>query len=459
MSKHSSLDETIAAAGYAQILLKLKDSDLIRAARLKIADKPSSAALATAASSLQAAEDSLQNFFILPNEAQVNFLMASARRTASPAAERLKSGPRRKVRIYPHLGLAFGFANATGVAALETNANVESVMQAPQLSLIRPVSSQSAKPPKTTTWAIKRLKGDRLWAAGYTGKGVLVGHLDTGVDGVHPALVDAIGAFAEFDMAGNQVDGAAPHDSGEHGTHTAGAIVGRPIGKGAFGMAPQAKLASAMVIEGGQVVERILGGMEWVVSQGIHILSMSLGLRGYTPAFQALTDSLRAANILPIFAAGNEGPNTSRSPGNYANVLSVGAMDSDDTVPDFSSSEQFSRADNPLVPDLVAPGVDILSCIPGNSYATTSGTSEATPYVAGLAAMLLQAKPSATADELQKAIQDSCVLPASMQQARADRGVPDAVVAFEKLTGQPLPAAVAISGAVRGRSRTPQGQG
>src|SRR5204863_1085458 len=100
------------------------------------------------------------------------------------------------------------------------------------------------------------------------------------------------------------------------------------------------------------------------------------------------------------FAVGNEGPNTSRSPGNYANVLSIGAMDDRDRVADFSSSQRFQRDTNPLVPDLVGPGVGVLSCIPNNGYAEMDGSSMATPHIAGLAALLLQASPDATADQL-----------------------------------------------------------
>ena len=112
-----------------------------------------------------------------------------------------------------------------------------------------------------------------------------------------------------------------------------------------------------MVIEGGQVIDRILSGMDWMIGEGVRIMSMSLGLRGYSPAFQAVIDALRAANVLPVIAVGNEGPNTSRSPGNYANVLSVGAVGANDEVPDFSSSQQFVSSDSPLCPNIVAPGV------------------------------------------------------------------------------------------------------
>jgi subtilisin len=176
---------------------------------------------------------------------------------------------------------------------------------------------------------------------------------------------------------------------------------------------------------------------------------MSLGLRGFTPAFQTVIDALRAANVLPVIAVGNEGPNTSRSPGNYANVLSVGAMDSNGQVADFSGSEQFGRPVNPLCPALVAPGVGILSCVPGGNYKTMDGSSMATPHIAGLAALLLQASPTATADDLERAIVGSCTLPVGMPQPRGSHGVPDAVLAFQLLTGSQLPAAAAAAASPR----------
>ena len=260
------------------------------------------------------------------------------------------------------------------------------------------------------------------------------------MDGAHPALKGAIKHFAQFDLQGDPVPGAKPSDSGEHGTHTAGTIVGRAVGTTAFGVAPGAQLASAMVIEGGDVIARVLAGMDWVVSLGVRILSMSLGLRGFTEDFLPLTRVLRARNILPVFAAGNEGPGATRSPGNYAEALSVGAVDSSDTVADFSSSGRFERPNDPIVPDLVAPGVDVVSCTPGNHYAQMSGTSMATPHVAGLAALLMEAKPGATADEVEQAIFGSCALSAGMSPDRAGRGIPSGLNALQRLTGGGLPA-------------------
>jgi subtilisin len=128
----------------------------------------------------------------------------------------------------------------------------------------------------------------------------------------------------------------------------------------------------------------------------------------------------------------------------------VGAMDASDDVADFSSSQQFNRPVNPLCPALVAPGVEILSCVPGGKYKVMDGSSMATPHVAGLAALLLQARPTATADDLERAIVGSCTLPANMPQARGNHGVPDAVRAFELLTGSPLPVAAAAVAVTRG---------
>lgn len=429
----SSIEDTLAAVGYVKVIATLTDR------------------VSAAAQSDAQLESSIQGHFTVPNAAQAESLATVASHHASRRFKRPEPLSSRRVRVYRHLGLAVGYVDNTGLASLQTDAQVGKVVKAPELSLIRPVAMQDFRLGSGPTWGIKRMQVDRLWAAGITGKGVLVGHLDTGVDGSHPALKGAIGKFAEFDFAGDLVPGAKPRDSDEHGTHTAGTIAGRPVAKGRFGVAPDAQLASAMVIEGGQVIDRILAGMDWVIGEGARILSMSLGLRGFTPAFQTVIDALRTANVLPIIAVGNEGPNTSRSPGNYANALSVGAMDDNNRVADFSGSQQFNRPINPLCPALVAPGVDVLSCVPGNRYKLMNGSSMATPHVAGLAALLLEAVPAATPEQVEQAIIDSCSRPGTMIEARANHGVPDAVRAYELLKGAPLPAAVA---AVSGRRRS-----
>lgn len=137
-----------------------------------------------------------------------------------------------------------------------------------------------------------------------------------------------------------------------------------------------------------------------------------------------------------MFAVGNEGPGTSRSPGNYPEALSVGASDDDGVVADFSSSQRFRRGRDPIVPDLVAPGVNTISARPGGGYQAMDGTSMATPHIAGLAALLFEARPAASAADVERAIFKSSVLGGGMVPERANRGLPNGPRALAALTGK-----------------------
>jgi subtilisin len=345
-----------------------------------------------------------------------------------------EASPPPSVRVYPNLGLALGTVTREGLAALRADPSVERVDSAPQIALIHPRKVLAASLTSRYTWGIHTLGVKKLWDQGLTGKGVRVGHLDTGVDGGHAALKAAVPYFAEFDEFGRQVlPDPAPWDSDEHGTHTAGTIAGREVSGRFIGIAPGAELASAMVIEGGQVIARVLGGMDWAVGRGVRVLSMSLGLSGYWNDFLPLTQILRQRGVLPVFAAGNEGPGTSRSPGNYSEALSVGASQRGGEVAWFSSSQQFSRTADPLVPDLVGPGVSVISAKPGGGYQSMDGTSMATPHIAALAAILFEARPESTVDEVEQAIFGSCRLDLDMQPERANRGLPNASLSLEML--------------------------
>jgi len=332
------------------------------------------------------------------------------------------------------LGVLLGTVDRDGLAALRSDPRVVSIGGAPALSPIRPHRVAAAKLERPRTWGIERLGVPALWDRGLTGAGVLVAHLDTGVDGKHPALAEAVAHFAEFDVMGRAVKPApAPRDTDEHGTHTAGTIAGRAVGGRHVGVAPGAKLASAIVIEGGDAVARVLAGMDWSLGLGARVLSLSLGFRGWWPDFVAVTRILRRKGVLPVFAVGNEYAGSSRSPGNYPEALSVGACGEDGRVADFSSSQRFDRRRDPVVPDLVAPGVGIVSAKPGGGYQSMDGTSMATPHVAGLAALLLEAKPRVTVARLEKAILGACARPRGMSAERGGRGIPLAVKALEAL--------------------------
>ncbi len=337
-------------------------------------------------------------------------------------------------RFFPQLGIMLGTVDHDGLAALRADHDVVAVVGAPALSPIRPRAVRAAKLESAHTWGLERLGAPALWERGLTGRGVLVGHLDTGVDGRHPALAGAVAHFAEFDLMGRAITPPPkPRDSDQHGTHTAATIAGRPVSGRHVGMAPGARLASATVIEGGDAVARVLGGMDWALGLGVRVLSLSLGFRGYWPDFLAVTRILRRKGVLPVFAVGNEYAGSSRSPGNYSQALSVGACDTQGRVAEFSSSQRFDRKADPIVPDMVAPGVNIVSAKPGGGYQAMDGTSMATPHVAGLAALLLEAKPKVTIGRLEAALLTSCARPKGMSAERGGHGIPAGVKALEAL--------------------------
>jgi subtilisin family serine protease len=335
---------------------------------------------------------------------------------------------------YPRLGCSLGYADHDGISALEAHPEIEAVYAGNGVGIVRPVLIASATLRQKLTWGLRMLHVDKLWAQGLTGKGVRVGHLDTGVDANHPALKGRLAGFGEWNLLGKRVDGAAPHDTDQHGTHTAGTLAGKAVGGRSIGIAPECELYSGLVIEGGVALARVLGGMEWMLESGVRVLSMSLGWRGYDPTFLIITRRLRQQGVLPIFAIGNEGAGTSRSPGNYPETLSVGAVDRHRQVASFSSSIHFNRDIDPNQPDLVAPGVGIISAKPGGGYQSMDGTSMATPHVAGLAALFWQARPDATVDQIELAMRRTCRKLEGQDPLRYGDGLVDPLAALKALT-------------------------
>lgn len=346
-----------------------------------------------------------------------------------------------RLRYFPALNIVLGDIHHDGLERLAIHPRVRYVGSSVAVNLIRPTAARTVALSAETTWGIDMMDVPRLWDAGLDGDGVRIGHLDTGVDINHPALTGAVAGFLFVDEHGVGDPSVAAFDTEEHGTHTAGTIAGRPVSGRAIGVAPGASLYSAAVCDGGNLVARILAGMEWVASQGVRVLNLSIGLRPYNDDFRPIMETLRASGILPVCAVGNSGPGTSSSPGNYDLVLSVGDCDAHRDVDRNSSSQWFARADDPLVPDLVAPGVDVISARPGGGYQSLDGSSQAAAHISGLAALLWQARPEATVSEIESAIFNSCSLGA-MPQDRANRGLPNAPHAFEILMNESLPTKV-----------------
>lgn len=257
------------------------------------------------------------------------------------------------------------------------------------------------------------------WAAGYTGKGVKVAVLDTGVDTTHPDLKDQVLESKNFTTAADATDHFG------HGTHVASIVAGTGAKSGGKykGVAPDAQILNGKVLDdtGSGDDSGILAGMEWAAAQGASVINLSLG--GYdtpeTDPLEAEVNKLSAdKGVLFAIAAGNAGPQSIGSPGSADAALTVGAVDKKDKLADFSSTGP-RVGDGAIKPDVTAPGVDITAAAAKGSvidqevgekpegYLTISGTSMATPHVAGAAAILKQEHPDWGYAELKGALTGS----------------------------------------------------
>ncbi|MFE7411178.1 S8 family serine peptidase [Streptomyces laurentii] len=255
----------------------------------------------------------------------------------------------------------------------------------------------------------------KAWEAGLTGKGVKVAVLDTGVDATHPDLAGRVAESKSF-IAGQQVA-----DRNGHGTHVTSTVGGSGAGSDGKekGVAPDATLAVGKVLsdEGYGTESEIIAGMEWAARDiDAKIVSMSLGSPepsdGTDPMAQAVNSLSAETGALFVIAAGNTGaPGSIGSPGAADSALTIGAVDSADQAAYFTSKGP-RHLDQALKPDLSAPGVDILAArsqlLPGSGlYTSMSGTSMATPHVAGVAALLAQRHPDWTGARLKDALMSS----------------------------------------------------
>ncbi|MET9854533.1 S8 family serine peptidase [Streptomyces sp. NPDC006450] len=249
------------------------------------------------------------------------------------------------------------------------------------------------------------------WAAGYTGKGVKVAVLDTGIDVNHPDFAGLIDGTTSF------VPGEGVTDVNGHGTHVAGTIVGSGAASGGAdkGVAPGADLFVGKVLggpEGSGQDSWVMAGMQWAAESGADVVNMSLGnsypTDGSDPMSQ-MVDALSAQyGTLFVIAAGNAGPESISAPGAAASALTVAATDKQDQLASFSSTGPLAYSGG-MKPDIAAPGVDITAArsqemTDGGQglYRTISGTSMATPHVVGAAAILAQQHPGWTGAQLKE---------------------------------------------------------
>jgi subtilisin family serine protease len=249
--------------------------------------------------------------------------------------------------------------------------------------------------------SVPQIGAPQAWRAGYDGAGVKVAVLDTGIDEEHPDLAGQVVAAGNF-TEGEEDD----EDRVGHGTHVASTIAGTGAASdGRYtGVAPKARLLDGKVcVEFGCLDSWIIAGMQWAADQGAKVVNMSLGGPDRVevdPVEQALAELTDEFGMLFVVAAGNSGADaTIGSPASADAALAVGAVTKTDELAEFSS--RGPRVDGGLKPDITAPGEDIVAANsadgflgePGEAYTSLSGTSMATPHVAGAAAILAQRRP------------------------------------------------------------------
>ncbi|MED0676541.1 MULTISPECIES: S8 family peptidase [Aneurinibacillus] len=240
---------------------------------------------------------------------------------------------------------------------------------------------------------VEMIQAPAEWESARYGEGVVVAVLDTGCQLDHSDLKDNIIGGRNFttDYNGNP---NRYEDNHYHGTHVAGTVAAILNNKGVVGVAPKASLLILKVLSADGsgdyqwIIDAIEYALQWRGPNGerVRIITMSLGGPEDSPELHKVIVKAVRQQVLVVCAAGNEGDNDPDTPelsypGAYNEVIQVGAVDLHGRL------AEFSNTNNQV--DLVAPGVDILSTYPGNKYGVLSGTSMATPHVAGALALII----------------------------------------------------------------------
>ncbi|TYL39583.1 peptidase S8 [Natronococcus pandeyae] len=247
-------------------------------------------------------------------------------------------------------------------------------------------SDCSAHPNQRSSWGLERIGAD---AVEPDGTGVDVGVLDTGIESDHCSV--SVAGGRNFTSDGPPGDYEDRHG---HGTHVAGVAGAVDNDIGVVGAAPGANLHAVKVLgdDGSGRYSELVAGIDWCLSNDVEVISMSLGGEAESDAVDRAIEEAHSAGHLLLCAAGNEGNDgdgsceaeTMTYPATHPDVVAVTAMNEDDTLASYSSVG--------AAVDLLAPGTDVVSTTVDNEYAEASGTSVATPFVAGVAALLWQTR-------------------------------------------------------------------
>ena len=237
----------------------------------------------------------------------------------------------------------------------------------------KPAPSQ---PAETLPWGIDRIDADLVWGA-TTADPIKVAVIDTGIDVKHPDLKDNLkGGVSTVSYT------TSYNDDNGHGTHVAGIIGAIDNDIGVIGVGPQIDLYGVKVLDrrGSGYLSDVIEGLDWAIANGIQVVNMSLGTSADIQSFHDAVIRAYQTGIVQVAAAGNSG-GAVIYPAAYPEVIAVSATDNTDTIASWSSRGQQV--------DLAAPGVAIYSTYKGQTYKALSGTSMASPHVAGTVALVL----------------------------------------------------------------------
>jgi subtilisin family serine protease len=279
--------------------------------------------------------------------------------------------------------------------------------------------------PDAIEWNIRRVRAPNVWAQGFTGQGIVVGNIDTGEQWDHPALKPHYrgwnGSTASHDYNwwdATDSSNRAPIDPNSHGTLTAGIIVGGDGGSNRIGVAPGAKwfACRAMDVDGFGSPDTYTTCFEFMMApwdlngqnpdptKAPVAVSNSwfcnISEEGCTQSIlYQVVKNVKAAGIVPVVGAGNSGPTCSSigangPPAQYAESYTVGATTFENGLATFSSRGPAFFQGVRIKPDIVAPGEDVRTSLPPDTYAIVSGTSISTPHITGVIALIYSAKPS-----------------------------------------------------------------
>ena len=274
---------------------------------------------------------------------------------------------------------------------------------------------------QTLPWGIDRVDAELVWPSGNTGAAIKVGVIDTGISLSHPDLQANIkGAYNAIRST------RSANDDNGHGSHVAGTIAAVTNSQGIVGVAPSTHLYAIKVLSssGSGYLSDIIEGLDWAISSDLDVVNLSLGTGSNIQSFHDAITRTYNAGIVIAAAAGNSG-GAVIYPAAYEEAIAVSATDSNNAIAYFSSR-------GPEV-DVAAPGVSIYSTYKGSKYATLSGTSMATPHVAGAAALVLKTTVGAY-DADGDGTWDPSEVKAKLQATATDLGTPG----FDNLFGAGL---------------------